>query len=252
MTPRRVRGPTVTSTPSSTVNVPYSRAEITTDERKRRGGVSSHERSRLVPEEWRRGRSGTGVLHGGENTLSPMPVDGALRAELVAMLAEHREAAALAHDDPGAPRGATSRRPSSCRPHLDRARRLRGVARSPAGGRRRRAGGVDHRAGGHRGSRAAASVPRPARGGRRLRRRRSAAVRAPARPRPHVRRSPPALRLAVRGRAHRRPRAVADRRPRRGRGTTSQGRAPAVRRPRRGHARTVAATPVIDAGRRDR
>jgi hypothetical protein len=40
------------------------------------------------------------VLHDVERTLTPMPVDAALRAELLAMLEEHRAAAALAHDDP--------------------------------------------------------------------------------------------------------------------------------------------------------
>jgi len=41
------------------------------------------------------------VLHHVERTLSPMPVDGELRAELLAMLAEHREAVALARSAPG-------------------------------------------------------------------------------------------------------------------------------------------------------
>ena len=40
------------------------------------------------------------MLHGAERTLTAMPVDGALRAEFLAMLQEHRVAAAIARDDP--------------------------------------------------------------------------------------------------------------------------------------------------------
>ena len=153
-----------------------------------------------------------------ERTLSPMPVDGALRAELLAMLAEHRADAALARDDSSAGRRAAARSTGATPTHLGHPRRLRGVARTPARRRRRRAGGVDHRAGGDRRPRAAAPLPRAARG----RRRRSATptrmhYALPARPRAHGRRPPPALRLAVRGRRHGRPRAVAHRRPRGGR-----------------------------------